>query len=206
MGSASLIKENGLLSVAQTREILYQVATALAYAHTLDEQVIIHRDIKSSLIFIDEAGNVRLTDFGISCPPLLDTGMEYIVGTPLYLAPEIIKMEAVDGGRADIYALGVTAFYMLTGRQPFFSSSVKGVLKRHLNDAPPDVRTIRPDIDNDMVDFIRSAMQKDPEKRISSWSMIRGMLKPSLKRDGAAKDSDEICFEVNLRDTTYSKL
>lgn len=71
---------------------------------------------------------------------------------------------------------------------------------------PPDVQTIRPDIDNDMADFVRSAMEKDPDKRISNWNMIQGLLQPGLKRDGAANDSDEICFEVNLRDTTYSKL
>ncbi len=200
---ASFIKENGPLSVEQTREILYQVATALSYAHTRGEQGVIHRDIKPSHIFIDEVGNVKLTDFGISGPPL--QGMEYIVGTPLYLAPEIIKMEAVDG-RADIYALGVTAFYMLTGGHPFFASSVEVILQRHLDDNPPDVRIIRPDIDNDMADFICRAMEKDPDKRIYNWNMIRGMLKPGLKRDGAKNDSDEISFEVNLHDTTYSKL
>jgi serine/threonine protein kinase len=198
-----IIKEKGPLSVAHTRAVLYQVATALAYAHTYGEQGVIHRDIKPSNIFIDEAGNVKLTDFGISCPPLRD--QYYIVGTPLYLAPEIIKMETVDG-RADIYALGVTAFYMLTGRHPFVASSVRGVLKRHLNDAPPDVRSIRPDIDDDMADFIQRAMEKDPEKRISNWNMIRVLLKPGSKRDEARNESGDICFEVKLSNTSYSKL
>ncbi len=198
-----IIKEKGPLSVAHTRGVLYQVATALAYAHTYGEQGVIHRDIKPSNIFIDEGGNVKLTDFGVSCPPLRD--MHYIVGTPLYLAPEIIKMETVDG-RADIYALGVTAFYMLTGRHPFVATTVEKVLKRHLNDAPPDVRSIRPDIDDDMADFIQRAMEKDPEKRISNWNMIRVLLKPGSKRDEAVNEGDEICFEVKLRHTSYSKL
>lgn len=200
---AKMLEENGPLSVAQTREILFQVAGALDYAHTHGEQGIIHRDIKPSNIFIDQHGNVKLTDFGISGPPLRES--EYIIGTPLYLAPEIIKTEKVDG-RADIYALGVTAFYMLTGRYPFTATTVKGLLRQHLKATPPDVRNLRPDVDIDMADFIRRAMQKDPDDRITNWNKIRSLLKPGLRRDQTQEDSDKICFEVNLRNTSYSKI
>ena len=112
------IQQQGKLSAKQTRDILIQVAKALNYAH---KKGVVHRDIKPANIFIEEDGNVKLTDFGIASSPGLvqsDDVDPGIHGTPGFLAPEVIMGKPSDG-RVDIYAMGVVAYAMLTGTLPF---------------------------------------------------------------------------------------
>ena len=123
-----LIQKHGKLTPEQTRDILFQVAKALDYAHN---KGVVHRDIKPANIFVEENGNVKLTDFGIASSPGLAQDNEVdpgIHGTPGFLAPEVI-MGHVSDGRVDIYALGVVAYAMLTGHLPFSGSDPLQVLK-----------------------------------------------------------------------------
>ena len=123
-----LIQKHGKLTPEQTRDILLQVAKALDYAHN---KGVVHRDIKPANIFVEENGNVKLTDFGIASSPGLAQDNEVdpgIHGTPGFLAPEVI-MGHVSDGRVDIYALGVVAYAMLTGHLPFSGSDPLKVLK-----------------------------------------------------------------------------
>jgi len=197
-----VLNEQGPLSIKQAREILYQVAGALEYAHNFSEQPIVHRDIKPSNIIIDDHGHVKLTDFGIAKPPT--RGEETIEGSPIFLAPEVIRGETVDG-RADIYALGVMAFYMLTGIPPFNAKSVQQVLAKHLHEPPPDIRKWRPDIDHDMAKFIDQALTKDPQQRISNWKMIKIQLEPSATREQINPRDDEVTFITKMRCGSYQQ-
>lgn len=199
---AEVIKQDGPFGIVQTREILYQVASALQYAHTHGEKGIIHRDIKPSNIIINANGHVKLTDFGIAGPPMQNT--DTIEGTPHYLAPEIINSQAADG-RADIYAMGIMAFYMLTGSPPFTASSVGKVLDMHLNQQPPDIRNYRPDIDDDMVAFIEKSLEKDVDRRIHDWNLIKVLLKPGSRRDNIVLHEDDIVFVTRLHNTSYQQ-
>src|SRR5437879_12215243 len=105
------------LPPAEIRQILVQVAPALAYAH---KRGIVHRDIKPDNIRFDEHGLAVVTDFGIakaaSGGKLTGTGMS--IGTPHYMSPEQARAQALDG-RSDIYSLGVVAYQSLIGRVPF---------------------------------------------------------------------------------------
>ncbi len=167
MDLSAVLKQKHRLSLAQTRRILTQVAAALEYAHN---EGIVHRDVKPSNIIINQFNHVKITDFGLAKPP--DDKNENIEGSPHYLAPEIIQSLPVDG-RADIYAMGIMAFHMLTGSPPFTAQSLDKILNMHVNQRSTDIHSYRNDIDQDMALFIERALEKDASKRINSWKHIK---------------------------------
>ncbi len=193
------LKEKGAFSIDETREILSQVASALQYAHGHGEKGIVHRDIKPSNIVIDPYGNIKLTDFGIACPPQ-DKEVN-IEGTPSYIAPEIINGDLLDG-RADIYALGVMAFHMLTSSLPFSASTLAKLLHMQVEQKPPDIRNACPEIDEELAYFIDSALSKEPADRISDWNEIRRILRPSGQFH-LSLDPSELAVIIRFRDTSY---
>jgi serine/threonine protein kinase len=197
---SEMIQQNGTLGFDKVRAILTQVADALRYAHSAGGNGIVHRDIKPSNIFIEKDGHVKLTDFGIAGPALEEN--KQIVGTPHYLAPEMIRAEPIDG-RADIYAMGIMAYHMLAGSPPYSATSLPELLERHLNAPIPDIRDYRPDIDDDLERFIKSAMEKDRDKRISDWNQIRTLLRPGSRHNQLQLPDDEIVFEIRFRNTPY---
>jgi serine/threonine protein kinase len=131
-----LVKEEGPLAPARAIHILAQVCGALAEAHALG---LVHRDIKPANIVltarIDEPDVVKVLDFGLVKTLEQNAGDSRagaITGTPMYLAPEaIVAPETVDG-RADIYALGAVAYFLLAGRNVFESDTVVGTLGMHV--------------------------------------------------------------------------
>ncbi len=198
---SATLEDKGEFDLTQTREILYQVASALQYAHNHGEKGIVHRDIKPSNIVIDAYGNITLTDFGIAGPP--QNKEVNIEGSPSYLAPEIINGDMLDG-RADIYALGVMAFHMLTNSLPFSASTLAKLLKMQVSQKPPDIRNACPEIDEPLAEFIDSALSKDPDDRISDWDEIRKILKPSSQFN-LMLDPHELAVIIRFRDTAYQQ-
>ncbi len=198
---SALLKEKGAFKIDETRSILRQVASALQYAHNLGEAGIVHRDIKPSNIVVDPYGNVKLTDFGIAGPPQ-DKEVN-IEGSPSYLAPEIIKGDKLDG-RADIYALGVMAFHMLTNSLPFTASTLAKLLHKQVEQDPPDIRKACPEIDEELARFVDSALSKDADDRISDWDEILRILRPPDQYQ-LALDPDELAVIIRFRDTAYER-
>jgi len=198
---SACLAENGAFDLEQTREILSQVASALHYAHNHGEKGIVHRDIKPSNIVLDAHGNIKLTDFGIACPP--QNKEVNIEGTPSYLAPEIIRGDLLDG-RADIYAMGVMAFHMLTASLPFSAATLSKLLQMQLQQTPPDIRNTCPDIDQELAEFIESALSKEPQERISDWQEIRRILKPPSQLK-LMLDPQELAIVIRFRDTAYQQ-
>ena len=198
---AACLDEDGAFGLAKTRDILSQVAGALHYAHNHGEKGIVHRDIKPSNIVIDDYGNIKLTDFGIASPP--EKRETEIHGTPSYLAPEIIRGDVFDG-RADIYAMGVMAFHMLTGSLPFSALTLTKMLQMQVEQKAPDIRNACPAIDNEFAGFIDSALCKEPDERISDWVKIRDILKPPTRLN-LMLDPDELAVMIRFRDTTYQQ-
>jgi len=197
-----ILNDRGAFTLTEVRDILFQVSSALQYAHGQGDIGIVHRDIKPANIVIDRYGNIKLTDFGISGPPQ-DTSIN-IEGTPSYLAPEVINGELVDG-RADIYALGVMAFQMLTESLPFTASTLAKLLTMQVQQQPPDIRNFCPDIDDDFADFINQSLEKDPEQRIADWEQIKKLLKPAVKHNSISLQANEMGVVIRLRDTSYQQ-
>jgi len=158
------------LPITKALDILLQVCNGLNYAH---EQGIIHQDIKPANIFVQNDDRAKIVDFGLSCPPgTVDCSMP---GTVYYMSPEQIEGEAVDE-RTDIYSLGIMAYEMLTGQQPFQEDDYAKLMDLHLSVDLPDPRKLVPDLPDAICYFIKRATQKDPSLRYKScWEIIRDL-------------------------------
>ena len=157
-----VIQQGGKLPLPIVRSILYQVGSALTYAH---RSRVIHRDIKPANILIDGDGNVVVTDFGIAkateSPSRTLTGA--LIGTPAYMSPEQCRGTEVSGA-SDQYSLGVVAYEMLTGSPPF-SGSTFTVMQAHVERPPIPVRVLAGDCSPDLESVILRMLAKDPADR-----------------------------------------
>jgi serine/threonine-protein kinase len=167
------IQQQGVFSGEQTCDVISQVALALEYASNQRNGGVIHRDIKLANIVLDDMGHVKLMDFGIAM--VKGEPSENYEGTLLYMAPEVLQKAPFDY-RIDIYALGITAFAMLTGKTPFMAPTANTIIAKHLDEPPPDIDTIVDGIPEGLAEFIKRALEKDPDKRISSWHEIQTLL------------------------------
>ncbi len=163
------------LGVDEVIRAVTEVAAALAHAH---KRGVVHRDIKPQNVLVDkETGRCLLTDFGIArgddSGSLTATGL--VVGTPAYLAPERIIGEKGDH-RSDLYAVGVMAFELLTGRTPFHGGVAMASMMQRLAGAPPPVGTIRSDVPEALNDVISSCLATNPDDRVqSAGDIIRAL-------------------------------
>lgn len=168
----NLLKAEKQISLPKTIDLLRGIASALDYAH---QHGLVHRDIKPSNVMLDSSENpprVVLTDFGIAKisdahTRITNTGM---LGTFDYIAPEQIQASAEVDGRADIYALAVMTYQLLTGRLPFERPNTGALLLAHLNAPPPDARELTRDLPRHTAHAIQKAMAKDPKDRHSTAS------------------------------------
>jgi tRNA A-37 threonylcarbamoyl transferase component Bud32 len=176
-----LLQKRGRLGVEEAGRILASIADALAYAHA---RGIAHRDVKPANVALEKSGRVKLMDFGLARVIREDPGTRAatIDGTPQYIAPETAVGKEGDG-RVDVYALGVMAFEMVTGRLPFEADGVAEMLRAHVRTSPPDVRGLAEDLPPGLVTFIEGALIKDPERRLSDWAQIRRLLVPDRETD-----------------------
>ena len=177
-----VIRDVGPLPIAMTQAILAQVGDALGYAH---RHGVIHRDIKSANIMLDEEGWAVVTDFGIAkvvqAQGLTMTGVT--VGTPTYMSPEQCATEEVTGA-SDQYSLGVVAYEMLTGTLPFQDDSIMSVMYAHFNQPPRPVTELRPDCPPNLADAVMRMLEKEPARRWPSMDDVVAVCgRPSLRHD-----------------------
>lgn len=173
-----LIRNQGKLTIAEAAGVIMQVARGLHYAH---QQGLIHRDIKPGNILVSEDGTAKLLDLGLS--GFVDTDLEdpragKIVGTADYLAPELIRNPKEVSTVTDVYSLGCTLYYSITGKVPFPGGSAKEKARRHLNEHPWHPRQFNPDVTEEFVELIADMMEKDPQKRIQSAEEVASRLEP----------------------------
>jgi tRNA A-37 threonylcarbamoyl transferase component Bud32 len=166
----NLLRQEKQISLPQTVNLLRGVADALDYAHQLG---LVHRDIKPSNVMLDSSTippRAVLTDFGIAKisdahTKITTTGM---LGTFDYIAPEQIQASAEVDGRADVYALGVMTYQLLTGRLPFERPNTGALLLAHLNAPPPDAREMLHGLSRSASYAIQKAMAKEPAARYTT--------------------------------------
>jgi len=159
-----VVQASGLLPPEKACPLIADVASALTVAHELG---IIHRDIKPSNLLIARDGRCKLSDFGLVRVDEANHPMDFTgksVGTPHFMAPEVIRQES-QGPALDIYSLGATFYYALTGHPPFNAEAVKEILTMHLDDPPPNVRQLFPEYSESLSILIRHALAKDPAHR-----------------------------------------
>ena len=172
---AELLRRAGPLEPERAVALIGQLASALDAAHA---RGLIHRDVKPSNALIGTDGDgehAYLVDFGITQDTTAQerlTATDQLVGTLDYLAPERIRGEPVDG-RADIYALGCVLFECLTGEVPFPRGSEASAIYAHLEEQPPRVSDLRPDLPKALDDVVAHALAKDRADRWQSGAALR---------------------------------
>jgi tRNA A-37 threonylcarbamoyl transferase component Bud32 len=173
----------GRLSLAQVGGVLEGVLAGLAHA---EERRVVHRDLKPENLMVTSQGGVKIADFGIAKATSEATTMANLtttgttLGTPRYMAPERALGQEL-GPWSDLYSVGVIAFELLVGRTPF-SETVEpmAVLLRQINDPIPPVKSLVPDVDQELSDWIERLLVKEPEQRTRSateaWDPLEEIL------------------------------
>jgi serine/threonine protein kinase len=179
---SELISREAPIEPARALEIAAQIADALSASHA---HGVVHRDLKPENIFLVARGQdpafVKVLDFGLA--KLLDgdgaaahqTRTGIVMGTPYYMAPEQCEGRAELDGRADVYALGVVLFEMLTGKLPF-GGNYGQVLMKQMTMRPPAARSLVPSIPEELELVLQRALAKDPDQRFPTMAALRDVL------------------------------
>src|SRR5437762_11237569 len=181
-----VLQRQGKLPLDQALSYLQQAASALDYAHA---HSVIHRDLMPSNFLLYPDGGLVLADFGIA---RVLTGRElsnYVtlstpnatIGTPSYMAPEMVRGGKINT-RADVYALGIVFFQMLSGHVPFQGPDVLSVLYKHVNDPLPSLHAVDPALPAGIDTILQKATAKRPEERYASAGDMVGDLQSVLQQ------------------------
>ena len=178
------LRSRGMLAVDRAVIIAHDVALGLGAAHRRN---IVHRDVKPQNVLVGRDGSIKLTDFGIAsvykdinAERLTTTGMT--LGTVQYYAPEQAQGEIVTPA-ADVYALGIVMYEMLTGRTPFDGDTPVAVAMQHIQDLPIPPSQFNPNIPQALEDIIMRCLEKIPEMRYRDGSVLARALENSTETD-----------------------
>jgi serine/threonine protein kinase len=191
-----LVRRDGPLQPSEAALLIAQAADGLQHAH---QRGVIHRDVKPANLLLDLEGKVRLLDMGLALvaaqeeESLTVVHNENVLGTADYLAPEqALNSHKVDH-RADIYGLGCTLYFLLTGKPPFPDGTLAQRIAKHQREMPPPIRKSRTDVPGELDGICVKMMQKEPQYRYQSAADVAEALRkfaahsPSQKSLAAAR-------------------
>jgi serine/threonine protein kinase len=175
-----LVRRNGPLNMAAAANIISQVAEGLQHAH---QQGIVHRDVKPGNVLVTPEGDAKLSDLGLAGPMYssnTDQDPRYgkIVGTADYLSPDHILAPWSPVPAWDIYSLGCTLYYAVTGKVPFPGGTTSDKARAHCNLKPLDPRRLNHQLSDPFVDLVADMMAKDPAQRVPSALAVIERLAP----------------------------
>jgi eukaryotic-like serine/threonine-protein kinase len=184
-----MVYESGPMQVGSALNVTLQIASALVHSW---EREVVHRDIKPSNILITHEGLAKLVDMGLARLESLEqtehdeTATGVTLGTFDYISPEQARNPRDADIRSDIYSLGCTLFFMLTGRPPFPEGTVLQKLLAHQGDPPPDVRELRPDVPDLLATVLTTMLAKRPEERFQTPVELSAALTDCIEQLGLA--------------------
>jgi hypothetical protein len=169
-----LVEKRGPLPITDAVDAALQVASGLEAAEAAG---VLHRDVKPANCFIDRDGSVKVGDYGLSISTSAEeetrlTHVGSFLGTPAYASPEQVRSDALDG-RSDIYSLGATLYYLLTGRTPFEGGSFMQMAAAILEGQPASMRSTRPEISRRLDEIVLKCLEKDPARRPQSYDTLK---------------------------------
>jgi serine/threonine protein kinase len=157
--------EQGRLDIRDGIRFLLPVLSALAAAH---KQGIVHRDIKPENILVSREGRIKIADFGLAKGPLLGSTMtaesSVILGSVSYLSPEQVQRGVADS-RSDVYAVGITAFELFTGKKPFDGDAPIQIAYMHVNERVPRISSLVSNVPAELDDLVYRATSANPDER-----------------------------------------
>ncbi len=192
---ARLVRKQGPLPVDLACMLMHQAAQALQYAH---DKGVVHRDIKPANLLVANLQRERsvgstpmlkILDFGLArlrdvkvatvdAPPTIVTQGGVVFGTPDYISPEQAQDAHAVDSRCDLYSLGCSFYFLLTGRVPFAGNSPMEKLVKHLTEAPEPLSDLRPDVPESVVALVHRLMAKKPEDRFPTGAELADALAP----------------------------
>lgn len=181
------LKERGRHTVREALPILAQLGSALDYLHA---RGIVHRDVKPANVILSAAGHVTLLDFGISRP--LDSSLTRagaVLGTPQYMAPEQAIGDTVDH-RADLYALGLIAYHLVTGEPPFGKTDTFEAIRRHLFETPQLASEKSAAVSEALARVLARALAKKPSERYESAQAFQEALVEAFAADSTEQSTN----------------
>ncbi len=187
-GTLADLLAQGALPLDDIVELCTQIASGLDYMHSMG---VIHRDLKPSNILLDSSGNTYLGDFGLAhytgaTIRLGDEATLHLSGSPPYVAPEQIRGE-LPAKESDIYSLGVILYQMMTGRLPFESDVISGLLYQHLREKPPPPRRLNPSLPPAAEAVVLRALNKQPENRFPSAGDLAYALRSASQQPAVSR-------------------
>jgi serine/threonine-protein kinase len=188
----NVVKGDGPLDYNRAAEYIRQAAEGLQHAHDAN---LIHRDIKPANLLVDNKGVVKVLDMGLArftdetTSSLTIAHDENVLGTADYLAPEQAKNSHSVDYRADIYSLGCTLYYALTGHPPFRDGSLTERILKHQKEAPPSILLDRPDAPKELIEVCSRMMAKQPSARFQSAGEVATTLAAWLTARGQRVES-----------------
>ena len=192
---SKIVKAKGPLPVAHACNFIHQAALGLQHAH---EEGLVHRDIKPHNLMLSRKGDkatVKVLDFGlarVTREEKIDGGLTLegqALGTPDYIAPEQILDAHNADIRADIYSLGGTLYYLLTGHPPFKANSLYDMYQAHISRNADPLNLVRPEVPAELAALVAKMMAKDPSRRFQTPGEVAPALTPFFKRASAARES-----------------
>src|SRR5262245_16696513 len=177
-----LVRRNGPLPYPIAATIISQTAEGLHYAH---RRGLVHRDVKPGNLLVTPDGRTKITDLGLAWFLMEEIEAAkpagkgpHLVGTADYLAPETIRQPGTILPVSDVYALGCTLYYAVTGKVPFPGGNTKDKIRRHLEETPLNPLHFSPDLPPGFCDAIATMMDKSPDTRTPTAAAVVELLRP----------------------------
>jgi serine/threonine-protein kinase len=185
-----MVAKDGVLGYRRAADFIRQAAAGLAYAH---EAGFVHCDIKPANLLVDGKGILKILDLGLarfaSEARKASSAEASVSGTPDYIAPEQIADSRRVDGRADIYSLGLTFYFLLVGRRPFIKKSLPEILSAHRTDRPSPIYESRPDVPFELTGIFEKMTAKAPEQRYQTAGEVAAALQTWLDGEVSGQSS-----------------
>ncbi|MBI4612802.1 MAG: serine/threonine protein kinase [Planctomycetes bacterium] len=194
----AVVESDGPLDPREAARFVARVAEALHVAH---QAKVVHRDIKPANLFLTNAGEIKITDFGLARDYGADDGLTrtgQIVGTPHFMSPEQGEGKQVDA-RSDIYSLGCSFYFLLTGKKPFEGDSPIAVMVAHIREQPVLPHEINPKVPPAMSQVVLKMMAKTPEERYPTMAEVVRILGRMEESNAAEPEQAKKCAPEPVR-------
>jgi eukaryotic-like serine/threonine-protein kinase len=178
-------KADALLETREVAEIIFKCVRALAFASTIG---LTHRDIKPGNILHKEGTEIKIADFGAAINKVADHTVITNVGSPAYMAPELVQGQTQASQLTDIYALGVVMYYLLAGRLPFHGANTMSVIYQIVNTEPQPPSAVRNELAPEFDAIVMKAIAKDPAQRYQTWDEFGAALAELWKKEHKAEE------------------